>query len=59
MMAQGQVRGLLWSAVVTVLSHSVSLLSSPSADAFFWVGNSTRPSPEGYIVPYPEDYKGR
>jgi hypothetical protein len=30
-----------------------------SADAFFWVGNSTRPSPEGYIVPYPEDYKGR
>lgn len=28
-------------------------------DAFFWVGNSTRPSPEGYIIPYPEDYKGR
>lgn len=24
-------------------------------DAFFWIGNSPRPSPEGYIVPYPED----
>ncbi|XP_059489504.1 protein Skeletor, isoforms B/C [Neocloeon triangulifer] len=28
-------------------------------DAFFWVGNQTRPSPEGEIVPYPKDYKGR
>ncbi|XP_077296640.1 protein Skeletor, isoforms B/C [Arctopsyche grandis] len=28
-------------------------------DAFFWVGNSPRPSPEGYIIPYPEDYVGR
>ncbi len=28
-------------------------------DAFFWVGNSARPSPEGYIIPYPEEYSGR
>ncbi|XP_067006992.1 protein Skeletor, isoforms B/C [Anabrus simplex] len=28
-------------------------------DAFFWVGNTPRPSPEGYIVAYPEDFKGR
>ncbi|XP_018319148.1 protein Skeletor, isoforms B/C isoform X2 [Agrilus planipennis] len=28
-------------------------------DAFFWIGNSPRPSPDGYIVPYPEDYSGR
>lgn len=28
-------------------------------DAFFWVGNSPRPSPEGYIIPYPEEYVGR
>ncbi|KAK4875132.1 hypothetical protein RN001_011554 [Aquatica leii] len=28
-------------------------------DAFFWVGNSPRPSPEGHIIPYPEDYVGR
>ncbi|GLH01485.1 uncharacterized protein GBIM_07622 [Gryllus bimaculatus] len=28
-------------------------------DAFFWVGNTQRPSPEGFIVPYPEDFKGR
>ncbi|XP_014468058.1 PREDICTED: protein Skeletor, isoforms B/C isoform X2 [Dinoponera quadriceps] len=26
-------------------------------DAYFWVGNSTMPSPEGYIVPYPETDK--
>ncbi|XP_014254156.1 protein Skeletor, isoforms B/C isoform X2 [Cimex lectularius] len=28
-------------------------------DAFFWVGSTPRPSPEGYIIPYPEDYVGR
>ncbi|XP_012287850.1 protein Skeletor, isoforms B/C [Orussus abietinus] len=28
-------------------------------DAYFWAGNSTMPSPEGFIVPYPEDYPGR
>lgn len=28
-------------------------------DAFFWVGNSTAPNPQGYIVPYPEMEKGR
>ncbi|XP_057663015.1 protein Skeletor, isoforms B/C isoform X1 [Diorhabda carinulata] len=28
-------------------------------DAFFWIGNSPRPSPEGIIIPYPEDYSGR
>ncbi|XP_072384339.1 protein Skeletor, isoforms B/C [Diabrotica undecimpunctata] len=28
-------------------------------DAFFWIGNSPRPSPEGIIIPYPEDYNGR
>lgn len=28
-------------------------------DAFFWVGNSPRPSPDGYIIPYPEDFVGR
>jgi len=28
-------------------------------DAFFWVGNSTVPSPSGVIVPYPVEYSGR
>lgn len=28
-------------------------------DVFFWVGNTTAPSPMGEIVPYPEDYTGR
>ncbi|KAK9501781.1 hypothetical protein O3M35_012452 [Rhynocoris fuscipes] len=28
-------------------------------DAFFWVGNTPRPSPEGYILPYPEEFSGR
>ncbi|XP_026828705.1 protein Skeletor, isoforms B/C isoform X2 [Ooceraea biroi] len=26
-------------------------------DAYFWVGNSSMPSPDGYIVPYPETDK--
>ncbi|KAE8740564.1 hypothetical protein FOCC_FOCC013897, partial [Frankliniella occidentalis] len=33
--------------------------SSSSRNAFFWVGNKTpRPSPEGDLVPFPEDFKG-
>lgn len=28
-------------------------------DAFFWIGNSPRPSPDGYIIPYPEMDGGR
>lgn len=28
-------------------------------DAFFWVGKTPRPSPDGYIIPYPEEYNGR
>lgn len=28
-------------------------------DAFFWVGNTARPSPEGHLVPFPEEYIGR
>lgn len=27
-------------------------------DAFFWVGKTPRPSPEGFIIPYPEEYTG-
>lgn len=28
-------------------------------DAFFWIGNSPRPSPEGTIIPFPDDYYER
>lgn len=28
-------------------------------DAYFWVGNTSQPNPEGYIVPYPETDKAR
>ncbi|XP_052745057.1 protein Skeletor, isoforms B/C [Bicyclus anynana] len=28
-------------------------------DAFFWVGDTHQPSPEGTLVPYPEDYASR
>ncbi|XP_067210806.1 protein Skeletor, isoforms B/C isoform X2 [Linepithema humile] len=28
-------------------------------DAYFWVGNSSMPNPDGYIVPYPEIDKNR
>lgn len=28
-------------------------------DAYFWVGDTSQPSPEGTLVPYPEDYLSR
>ncbi|XP_076668172.1 protein Skeletor, isoforms B/C isoform X4 [Andrena cerasifolii] len=28
-------------------------------DVYFWIGNSSAPSPSGYIVPYPEVEEGR
>jgi len=28
-------------------------------DAYFWVGNTSQPNPDGYIVPYPETDKDR
>ncbi|XP_048486593.1 protein Skeletor, isoforms B/C isoform X3 [Plutella xylostella] len=28
-------------------------------DAYFWVGDSPQPSPEGLLVPYPDDYSSR
>ncbi|KAJ2941635.1 hypothetical protein O0L34_g14691 [Tuta absoluta] len=28
-------------------------------DAYFWVGDTPQPSPEGILVPYPEDYTTR
>ncbi|CAG5020852.1 unnamed protein product [Parnassius apollo] len=28
-------------------------------DAYFWVGDTPQPSPEGTLVPYPEDYSSR
>lgn len=28
-------------------------------DAYFWVGNTSAPTPQGYIVPYPEMEKIR
>lgn len=28
-------------------------------DAYFWVGDTPQPSPEGTLVPYPEDYTTR
>lgn len=39
------------------LNKLPSLGTAP--DAFFWVGHTARPSPEGYIIPYPEEYTGR
>ncbi|CAK1540895.1 unnamed protein product [Leptosia nina] len=28
-------------------------------DAYFWIGDTPQPSPEGILVPYPEDYPSR
>ena len=30
-----------------------------NSDAYFWIGNSSRPNPSGIIIPLPADYQGK
>ncbi|XP_075210705.1 protein Skeletor, isoforms B/C [Lycorma delicatula] len=53
------IRGTVYAVDETTLFVKGFSYDGTGPDAFFWVGNSARPSPEGYIVPYPEDYTGR
>ncbi|KAI4486936.1 hypothetical protein M0802_012193 [Mischocyttarus mexicanus] len=53
------IKGVIYAADDTTLFIKGFFYNGTSPDTYFWVGNSTRPSPNGYIVPYPEDYKGR
>ncbi|CAB3361583.1 Hypothetical predicted protein [Cloeon dipterum] len=53
------IRGSVFVVDETTLFIKGFAYDGTGPDAFFWVGNQTRPSPEGEIVPYPKDFKGR
>ncbi|XP_055587341.1 protein Skeletor, isoforms B/C isoform X2 [Uranotaenia lowii] len=53
------VKGLVFAVDESTLFVKGFAYDGSAPDAFFWVGNSPRPSPEGYIIPYPEEYTGR
>ncbi|XP_043677738.1 protein Skeletor, isoforms B/C isoform X1 [Vespula pensylvanica] len=53
------IKGIIYAADDSTIFIKGFSYDGRGPDAYFWVGNSTRPSPDGYIVPYPEDYKGR
>ncbi|XP_014613047.1 PREDICTED: protein Skeletor, isoforms B/C [Polistes canadensis] len=53
------IKGIIYAADDTTIFIKGFSYDGTGPDAYFWVGNSSRPSPNGYIVPYPEDYKGR
>lgn len=53
------IRGTAYAVDDTTLFVRGFAYDGTGPDAYFWVGNSPRPSPEGYIIPYPEEYVGR
>ncbi|XP_044743413.1 protein Skeletor, isoforms B/C [Chrysoperla carnea] len=53
------VSGIVYAVDETTIFIKGFKYDGMGPDAYFWVGNSPRPSPEGYIIPYPEDYVGR
>jgi hypothetical protein len=53
------IKGTVYVVDETTLFIKGFAYDGTGPDAFFWVGNSTRPSPEGELVPYPKDFKGR
>ncbi|RZF32736.1 hypothetical protein LSTR_LSTR005929 [Laodelphax striatellus] len=55
-----KVKGDVYAVDETTLFIKGFTYDGTAPDAYFWVGNTQRPSPEGYIVPHPEeDYNGR
>ncbi|CRL05403.1 CLUMA_CG018002, isoform B [Clunio marinus] len=53
------IKGMVYAVDESTLFIKDFAYDGTGPDAFFWVGNSPRPSPEGYIIPYPEEYSGR
>ena len=50
------VRGTVYAVDDSTLFLKRFFYDGTAEDAFFWVGNTQRPSPQGNIVPYPDDY---
>ncbi|XP_063988735.1 protein Skeletor, isoforms B/C isoform X1 [Diachasmimorpha longicaudata] len=53
------IRGTVYAIDETTMFIKGFSYDGTAPDAFFWIGDSQRPSPEGDIVPYPENYPGR
>ncbi|KAM8703020.1 hypothetical protein ACLKA7_005376 [Drosophila subpalustris] len=52
------IKGSIYAVDESTLFVKSFAYDGTGPDAFFWVGKTARPSPEGYIIPYPEEYKG-
>lgn len=52
-------QGLVYAVDESTLFVKGFAYDGNAPDAYFWVGNTARPSPEGYIIPFPEEYTGR
>ncbi|XP_066247644.1 protein Skeletor, isoforms B/C isoform X1 [Euwallacea similis] len=53
------IKGTVYAVDETTIFIKGFSYDGTGPDAFFWIGNSPRPSPEGIIIPYPEDYYER
>lgn len=53
------IKGVVYAVDETTIFIKGFYYDGMGPDAYFWVGNSPRPSPDGDIIPYPEDYVGR
>uniref|UniRef100_A0A1I8PS48 DOMON domain-containing protein n=1 Tax=Stomoxys calcitrans TaxID=35570 RepID=A0A1I8PS48_STOCA len=52
------IKGAIYAVDESTLFIKSFAYDGTGPDAFFWVGETPRPSPEGFIIPYPEDYVG-
>ncbi|XP_065354155.1 protein Skeletor, isoforms B/C isoform X2 [Calliphora vicina] len=52
------IKGSIYAVDESTLFIKSFAYDGTGPDAFFWVGKTPRPSPEGFIIPYPEDYTG-
>ncbi|XP_064550220.1 protein Skeletor, isoforms B/C isoform X1 [Drosophila montana] len=52
------IKGAIYAVDESTLFVKSFAYDGTGPDAFFWVGKTPRPSPEGYIIPYPEEYIG-
>ncbi|XP_041985293.1 protein Skeletor, isoforms B/C isoform X3 [Aricia agestis] len=53
------IRGMVYAVDESTVFVRGFAYDGTGPDAYFWVGDSPQPSPEGILVPYPEDYVSR
>ncbi|XP_032523289.2 protein Skeletor, isoforms B/C isoform X3 [Danaus plexippus] len=53
------IRGTVYAVDESTIFVKGFAYDGTGPDAYFWVGDTPQPSPEGTLVPYPEDYPSR